>query len=137
MPQTGPRVLSEEVAHNAIRMLRGVVKEGTATLADVPGYQVAGKTGTAEKPNKAGGYDNDKVVNTFAAMFPADEGATDLDHWAAFEQQIARYAQQACVANAGVQARQFCCSAQVGCAQQIEIGFVCKDAYLRCSCKIT
>ncbi|AWB47847.1 cell division protein FtsI [Gemmobacter aquarius] len=72
VPQNGPRIMSEQVAHDAIRMLRGVVSEGTATLADVPGYQVAGKTGTAEKPNKAGGYDTDKVVNTFASMFPAD-----------------------------------------------------------------
>jgi cell division protein FtsI (penicillin-binding protein 3) len=54
-------------------MLRGVVEHGTATLGDVPGYQVAGKTGTAEKPNAQGGYDEDKVVNTFASMFPADD----------------------------------------------------------------
>jgi cell division protein FtsI (penicillin-binding protein 3) len=37
----------------------------------VPGYEVAGKTGTADKPKKSGGYYKDKVVNTFAAMFPA------------------------------------------------------------------
>lgn len=72
VPQNGPRIMSEQVARDSIRMLRGVVAEGTATLADVPGYQVAGKTGTAEKPNKSGGYDTDKVVNTFASMFPAD-----------------------------------------------------------------
>ena len=73
VPQNGPRIMSEQVARDSIRMLRGVVAEGTATLADVPGYQVAGKTGTAEKPNKSGGYDTDKVVNTFASMFPASE----------------------------------------------------------------
>lgn len=73
VPQNGPRIMSEQVSTDAIRMLRGVVAHGTATLADVPGYQVAGKTGTAEKPNKAGGYDTDKVVNTFASMFPADD----------------------------------------------------------------
>ncbi len=73
VPQNGPRIMSEQVAHDAVRMLRGVVQHGTATLADVPGYMVAGKTGTAEKPNKAGGYDTDKVVNTFASMFPAND----------------------------------------------------------------
>ncbi|MBC2837282.1 penicillin-binding transpeptidase domain-containing protein [Paragemmobacter straminiformis] len=73
VPQNGPRILSQQVATDAIRMLRGVVQHGTATLADVPGYMVAGKTGTAEKPNKAGGYDTDKVVNTFASMFPAND----------------------------------------------------------------
>ncbi|MBU9699278.1 penicillin-binding protein 2 [Rhodobacteraceae bacterium HSP-20] len=72
VPQNGPRVMDEETARDAMRMLRGVVAHGTATLGDVEGYQVAGKTGTAEKPNKAGGYDTDKVVNTFASMFPAD-----------------------------------------------------------------
>jgi cell division protein FtsI (penicillin-binding protein 3) len=72
VPQNGPRVMSEEVARASIHMLRGVVEHGTATMGDVEGYQVAGKTGTAEKPNAQGGYDTDKVVNTFASMFPAD-----------------------------------------------------------------
>ena len=53
-------------------MLRRVVTEGTASLGEVPGYNVAGKTGTAEKPNPQGGYYSDRVVNTFAAVFPAD-----------------------------------------------------------------
>lgn len=73
VPQTGPRVMSEETARAAREMLREVVTHGTATMAEVPGYEVAGKTGTAEKPNKQGGYDEDKVVNTFAMMFPASD----------------------------------------------------------------
>jgi len=73
VPQTGPRVMSEDTAREARMMMREVVTHGTATMADVPGYEVAGKTGTAEKPNKAGGYDHDKVVNTFAMMFPASD----------------------------------------------------------------
>ena len=68
----GPRLLSEKVAADAVAMMRRVVTEGTATLGDVPGYAVAGKTGTAEKPKRGGGYDEDKVVNTFACVFPAD-----------------------------------------------------------------
>ena len=47
-----PRVISQESARASVAMLRRVVTEGTATLADVPGYAVAGKTGTAEKPRK-------------------------------------------------------------------------------------
>ena len=73
VPQNGPRVMSEQTAAEAVKMLRSVVLHGTATLGDVPGYEVAGKTGTAEKPNKAGGYDEDKVVNTFASVFPASD----------------------------------------------------------------
>lgn len=52
-------------------MLRQVVVRGTAKLAEVPGYEVAGKTGTADKPNASGGYSRDKVISTFAAAFPA------------------------------------------------------------------
>lgn len=73
VPQNGPRVMTEETARDSIGMLRSVVEHGTATLGDVPGYQVAGKTGTAEKPNAQGGYDRDKVVNTFASLFPAND----------------------------------------------------------------
>ena len=68
----GPRVMSEETAVASVAMLRRVVTEGTATLANIPGFAVAGKTGTAEKPRKGGGYDPDKVINTFAAIFPAN-----------------------------------------------------------------
>ncbi len=71
-PMEGPRVLSAPVAAEAVKMLRRVVTEGTASLGDVKGYQVAGKTGTAEKPNPSGGYYHDRVVNTFASVFPAD-----------------------------------------------------------------
>ena len=71
----GVRVMSEKVADAAVTMLRGVVTHGTASLGDVPGYGVAGKTGTADKPKPSGGYYKDKVVNTFAAMFPADDPA--------------------------------------------------------------
>jgi cell division protein FtsI (penicillin-binding protein 3) len=70
-PTTGVRVMSEKTARDAVMMLRRVVTEGTASLGEVPGYEVAGKTGTADKPKKTGGYYTDKNVNTFAAMFPA------------------------------------------------------------------
>lgn len=69
----GVRVLSEENARHAVDMLRGVVTHGTASLGDVEGYQVAGKTGTADKPRRGGGYYHDKVINTFASMFPASD----------------------------------------------------------------
>ncbi|NVK61589.1 MAG: penicillin-binding protein 2 [Rhodobacteraceae bacterium] len=69
----GDTVLSEEVSANARHMLRRVVKEGTASFGDVPGYHVGGKTGTADKPReKGGGYYKDKTITTFASMFPAE-----------------------------------------------------------------
>lgn len=72
-PQLGPRVISERVAADSMQMLRKVVTDGTASFGEVPGYQVAGKTGTADKPNPLGGYYEDKVINTFASVFPAQD----------------------------------------------------------------
>jgi cell division protein FtsI (penicillin-binding protein 3) len=72
-PQVAPAVMSPETSLAAIDMLRGVVTEGTASLGDVEGYQVAGKTGTADKPKAKGGYYKDKVINTFASLFPASD----------------------------------------------------------------
>ncbi len=70
----GPRVVSEQTSKDSVLMMRRVVTDGTATFANVPGYQVAGKTGTAEKPKKDGrGYDKEKVINTFASVFPASD----------------------------------------------------------------
>ena len=70
----GPRVITQGTAKACVTMMRRVVTDGTATFANVPGYQVAGKTGTAEKPKKTGrGYDKEKVINTFASVFPASD----------------------------------------------------------------
>ena len=69
----GPRVVSKEVADNSLAMLRGVVTGGTASIADVSGYFVGGKTGTADKPSAQGGYDKEKNITSFASIFPIDE----------------------------------------------------------------
>ncbi|PYG27827.1 peptidoglycan D,D-transpeptidase FtsI family protein [Pelagimonas varians] len=73
-PQDGARVMSESVAAASRLMLRKVVTEGTASFGEVPGYHVGGKTGTADKPKeKGGGYYKDKVIATFATIFPAHD----------------------------------------------------------------
>ncbi|WP_372993595.1 peptidoglycan D,D-transpeptidase FtsI family protein [Sulfitobacter sp.] len=72
-PKLGERVMSARAAADARMMLRAVVTEGTASFGEVPGYQVGGKTGTADKPGPRGGYLEDKVINTFASMFPAHD----------------------------------------------------------------
>ncbi len=69
----GARVLSEKTSAIARTMLRQVVVRGTASMGDVPGYQVGGKTGTADKPKPGGGYYDQKVITTFAAIFPATD----------------------------------------------------------------
>ncbi|WP_106744739.1 peptidoglycan D,D-transpeptidase FtsI family protein [Yoonia maritima] len=72
--EVGPRILSSAVSQSAIHMLRQVVVRGTASFGDVAGYEVAGKTGTADKPREnGGGYYDDKVIATFASVFPASD----------------------------------------------------------------
>lgn len=74
--QLGPRVLSERAAGQTMAMLRKVVTDGTASLAEVEGYAVGGKTGTADKPRaNGGGYYDEKVLSTFASVFPAHDPA--------------------------------------------------------------
>ena len=73
-PEPGPRVISEQTSAQVREMLRAVVDHGTASMAEVDGYFVGGKTGTADKPRAAGGgYYDDKVIATFAGMWPAHD----------------------------------------------------------------
>ncbi|KPP85396.1 MAG: cell division protein FtsI (penicillin-binding protein 3) [Rhodobacteraceae bacterium HLUCCO07] len=71
--QDGPRVMRPQVAAAARDMLRKAVTDGTASFGDVPGYVVGGKTGTADKPTPQGGYYEDKVIASFASIFPAHD----------------------------------------------------------------
>ena len=72
-PQLGPRVMSSQAAAAARTMLRRVVTEGTASFGDVKGYSVGGKTGSADKPKPGGGYYKDRLIATFASIFPIDD----------------------------------------------------------------
>jgi cell division protein FtsI (penicillin-binding protein 3) len=65
------RVLSEATAEQLTGMLRGVVEEGSGTTAQIPGYRVAGKTGTAAKPEPTGGYSDTRYVASFVGFAPA------------------------------------------------------------------
>ena len=67
------QVISAETAKQIGDALRGVVSDqGTAAAAAVPGFTIAGKTGTAQKVNPHGGYDHGKYVVSFAGYLPAD-----------------------------------------------------------------
>jgi len=69
----GTRVMSAATAASSASMLREVVTRGTASFGEVKGYEVGGKTGTADKVKRGGGYEKGKNINTFAAMFPASD----------------------------------------------------------------
>lgn len=77
-PTEADRVLSESTSAAARDMLRAVVAEpkGTGKSAEVPGYFIGGKTGSADKARPGGGgYDRSKVMATFAGIFPAQDPA--------------------------------------------------------------
>lgn len=70
-PSATRRVVSPETAAQMNLMLQEVVRVGTATAAQIDGYDIAGKTGTARKPNTTGGGYSDKYISTFAGFAPA------------------------------------------------------------------
>lgn len=67
---TSRRVVSEKTAKQMARILTGVTRRGTGIEAQVPGYAVAGKTGTAQKPLPTGGYGN-SYTGSFAGFVPS------------------------------------------------------------------
>ena len=69
----GRRVVSRPVAEQMLSMLRGVVVEGTGTQAAIPGYTVAGKTGTAAKIDPNGRYSTSRYVASFVGLVPASK----------------------------------------------------------------
>jgi cell division protein FtsI/penicillin-binding protein 2 len=99
------RLVSKPVAAELMTMLKDVVAEGTGTYAAMPGYQVAGKTGTAQKPDSHGGYATGRYVASFVGIVPASRPrlvvlvTVDEPHGAIFGgvvaapafQQIARF----------------------------------------------
>jgi cell division protein FtsI/penicillin-binding protein 2 len=68
----GHRIISETTAASVRRMLEGVLGPGgTASGAQIDGYVLGGKTGTAEKPDEYGGYSKTKFVSSFVGFAPA------------------------------------------------------------------
>lgn len=63
------RVMSKETARQILEMMEGVVQTGTGKQARIPGYRVAGKTGTAHKATKEG-YAENRYQSVFAGIVP-------------------------------------------------------------------
>jgi cell division protein FtsI (penicillin-binding protein 3)/stage V sporulation protein D (sporulation-specific penicillin-binding protein) len=70
-PPAHRRIVSKRTAALLTGMLSNVVEEGTGVEAQVPGYTVAGKTGTAAKPDPSGGYSDSRYVASFVGFVPA------------------------------------------------------------------
>lgn len=69
-PPKGKQVIPHQVAKDVIKMLEAVVQRGSGKLAKVPGYSVAGKTGTVHKVG-SNGYEYDQYNAMFAGVAPA------------------------------------------------------------------
>ncbi len=67
------QAVSEQAASDVTKMLISVVDNGHGKRAGIPGFYVAGKTGTAQIPNPAGGYYEDRHIGGFAGYFPAND----------------------------------------------------------------
>ena len=72
-PTPGPRVISEETSAIVRGMLQGVVDEGSGHFAQIPGYTVAGKTGTSQKVDPRTGTYGDEYVASFIGFAPASD----------------------------------------------------------------
>lgn len=66
------RVISEKTSKTMRAIMRRVVTQGTATRANIPGFEVGGKTGSAQK-NTRGGYIKGTVQTSFLGAFPMDD----------------------------------------------------------------
>jgi cell division protein FtsI (penicillin-binding protein 3) len=69
--ESSRRILTPRVSRQVLKMMEDVVIEGTGQEAQLPGYKVAGKTGTAAKPDPSGGYSTSRYVASFVGIVPA------------------------------------------------------------------
>lgn len=73
MPKKIRQAVSSRTANTVKRLMRTVVTEGgTGVNADIEGYSVCGKTGTAQKIDQKGEYTKDKYISSFVGFLPAE-----------------------------------------------------------------